>query len=166
MNIDLMPYHARLGPLPFPKRWATMPWRDSRPLPAESLHDSWQALLQNALPRNKRLLYLHIPFCATHCTFCGFYQNPLKSDSTERYTDYLLRELSMEADSPLLQGGPIHAIYFGGGTPSALSAQQLHQIIRQLRKTLPLASDCEITVEGRIFNFDDERIDACLDSRR
>ncbi|OWF78570.1 putative heme utilization radical SAM enzyme HutW [Yersinia frederiksenii] len=164
MNIDLMPYHARLGPLPFPKRWATMPWRDSRPLPAESLHDSWQALLQNALPRNKRLLYLHIPFCATHCTFCGFYQNPLKSDSTERYTDYLLRELGMEADSPLLQGGPIHAIYFGGGTPSALSAQQLHLIISQLRKILPLAPDCEITVEGRIFNFDDERIDACLEA--
>lgn len=164
MNIDLMPYHARLGPLPFPKRWATMPWRDSRPLPAESLHDSWQALLQNALPRNKRLLYLHIPFCATHCTFCGFYQNPLKPDSTERYTDYLLRELSMEADSPLLQGGPIHAIYFGGGTPSALSAQQLHHIISQLRKSLPLAPDCEITVEGRIFNFDDERIDACLEA--
>lgn len=164
MNIDLMPYHARLGPLPFPKRWATMPWRDSRPLPAESLHDSWQALLQNALPRNKRLLYLHIPFCATHCTFCGFYQNPLKPDSTERYTDYLLRELSMEANSPLLQGGPIHAIYFGGGTPSSLSAQQLHLIISQLRKTLPLAPDCEITVEGRIFNFDDERIDACLEA--
>lgn len=164
MNIDLMPYHARLGPLPFPKRWATMPWRDSRPLPAESLHDSWQALLQNALPRNKRLLYLHIPFCATHCTFCGFYQNPLKPDSTERYTDYLLRELSMEADSPLLQSGPIHAIYFGGGTPSALSAQQLHRIISQLRKAFPLAPDCEITVEGRIFNFDDERIDACLEA--
>ncbi|HDL7090371.1 TPA: heme anaerobic degradation radical SAM methyltransferase ChuW/HutW [Yersinia enterocolitica] len=164
MNIDLMPYHARQGPLPFPKRWATMPWRDSRPLPAESLQDSWQALLQKALPPNKRLLYLHIPFCATHCTFCGFYQNPLQTDSTARYTDYLLRELSMEASSPLLQGGPIHAIYFGGGTPSALSAQQLHSIISQLRKSLPLAPDCEITVEGRIFNFDDERIDACLEA--
>ncbi|AJJ83196.1 heme anaerobic degradation radical SAM methyltransferase ChuW/HutW [Yersinia pestis] len=159
-----MPYYAQPGPLPFPKRWATMPWRDSRPLPAESLQDSWQSLLQKALPRNKRLLYLHIPFCATHCTFCGFYQNPLQSGSTERYTDYLLRELSMEADSPLLQGGPIHAIYFGGGTPSALSAQQLHSIISQLRKSLPLAPDCEITVEGRIFNFDDERIDACLEA--
>lgn len=164
MNIDLMPYHARQGPLPFPKRWATMPWRDSRPLPAESLQDSWQALLQKALPPNKRLLYLHIPFCATHCTFCGFYQNPLQTDSTARYTDYLLRELSMEASSPLLQGGPIHAIYFGGGTPSVLSAQQLHSIISQLRKNLPLAPDCEITVEGRIFNFDDERIDACLEA--
>ncbi|MGE4747579.1 heme anaerobic degradation radical SAM methyltransferase ChuW/HutW [Yersinia enterocolitica] len=164
MNIDLMPYHARQGPLPFPKRWATMPWRDSRPLPAESLEDNWQALLQKALPPNKRLLYLHIPFCATHCTFCGFYQNPLQTDSTARYTDYLLRELSMEASSPLLQGGPIHAIYLGGGTPSALSAQQLHSIISQLRKSLPLAPDCEITVEGRIFNFDDERIDACLEA--
>ncbi|MDA5498157.1 heme anaerobic degradation radical SAM methyltransferase ChuW/HutW [Yersinia aleksiciae] len=164
MNLDLVPYHAQPGLLPFPKRWATMPWRDSLPLPAESLQDSWQSLLQKALPRNKRLLYLHIPFCATHCTFCGFYQNPLQPESTARYTDYLLRELSMEANSPLLQGGPIHAIYFGGGTPSALSAQQLHRIISELRNTLPLAPDCEITVEGRIFNFDDERIDACLEA--
>ncbi|CNI99826.1 Coproporphyrinogen III oxidase and Fe-S oxidoreductase [Yersinia bercovieri ATCC 43970] len=80
-----------------------MPWRDSQQLPAESLQDSWQSLLQKRLPRNKRLLYLHIPFCATHCTFCGFYQNPLQPESTARYTDYLLRELSMEANSPLLQ---------------------------------------------------------------
>lgn len=164
MKLDVIPYHARPGPLPFPKRWATMPWRDSQPLPTEALHDRWQSLLQTASPRNKRLLYLHIPFCATRCTFCGFYQNPLQPASTARYTDYLLRELAMEAASPLLQGTPIHAIYFGGGTPSALSAQQLHRIISQLRNSLPLAPDCEITVEGRIFNFDDERIDACLEA--
>ncbi|WP_411705923.1 heme anaerobic degradation radical SAM methyltransferase ChuW/HutW [Edaphovirga cremea] len=162
MTPDLTPYFAEPGPLPFPKRWATMPWRDSRPLPAESMTDHWQHLLLTPLPRKKRLLYLHIPFCATHCTFCGFYQNPLQPDSTERYTRYLLQELSLEAETPLLKGGPIHAVYFGGGTPSALSADQLYRIIRQLRQSLPLAPDCEITVEGRIFNFDDERIDACL----
>ncbi|AKP34017.1 hypothetical protein ACZ76_10935 [Yersinia aleksiciae] len=112
MNIDLVPYHAQPGLLPFPKRWATMPWRDSLPLPAESLQDSWQSLLQKALPRNKRLLYLHIPFCTT---FCGFYQNPLQPESTARYTDYLLRELSMEANSPLLQGGQFMQFTSGAG---------------------------------------------------
>ncbi len=59
MNIDLMPYYAQPGPLPFPKRWATMPWRDSRPLPAESLQDSWQSLLQ------KRFLAISVYFTYT-----------------------------------------------------------------------------------------------------
>ncbi|MCV5283422.1 heme anaerobic degradation radical SAM methyltransferase ChuW/HutW, partial [Escherichia coli] len=58
----------------------------------------------------------------------------------------------------------IHAVYFGGGTPSALSAHDLARIITTLREKLPLAPDCEITIEGRVLNFDAERIDACLDA--
>lgn len=70
----------------------------------------------------------------------------------------------MEADSVLHQSAPIHAVYFGGGTPSALSAHDLARIITTLREKLPLAPDCEITIEGRVLNFDAERIDACLDA--
>ncbi|MDI2068490.1 heme anaerobic degradation radical SAM methyltransferase ChuW/HutW, partial [Klebsiella pneumoniae] len=50
------------------------------------------------------------------------------------------------------------------GTPSALSARDLARIITALRDKLPLAPDCEITIEGRVLNFDDARIDACLDA--
>ncbi|SQI40851.1 Oxygen-independent coproporphyrinogen-III oxidase [Leminorella richardii] len=164
MAIDLTPYYAQPGPLPFPDRRATMPWRNSVPLQAEAINDAWLSLLQSAVPHRKRLLYLHIPFCATHCTFCGFYQNKFSEQDAQRYVDYLLKEISLEADSPLLQSAPIHAVYFGGGTPTSLSAEGLFRIIRRLKSSLPLAPDCEITVEGRILNFDDERIDACLDA--
>lgn len=118
---------------------------------------------QTVSPR-KRLVYLHIPFCATHCTFCGFYQNRFNDDACAHYTDALIREIEMEADSVLHQSAPIHAVYFGGGTPSALSAHDLARIITTLREKLPLAPDCEITIEGRVLNFDAERIDACLDA--
>lgn len=161
---DLTPHFAQEQGQPFPDRHATMPWRSAVPLAGESLHDRWKTLLSQPTPARKRLLYLHIPFCATHCTFCGFYQNRYQQEGGSRYADALIQEIAMEADSVLHQSAPIHAIYFGGGTPSALAASDLARIITALRTRLPLAPDCEITVEGRVLNFDDNRIDACLDA--
>lgn len=162
--LDLSAHFAQESGQPFTDRHATMPWRGAIPVAKEELQSSWQTLLGQAMPARKRLLYLHIPFCATHCTFCGFYQNRYEEDHCARYTDALLHEIAMEADSVLHQSAPIHAVYFGGGTPSALSAHDLARIITALREQLPLAPDCEITVEGRVLNFDDSRIDACLDA--
>lgn len=164
MSLDLSPFFAAEQGLPVQGRWATMPWRQQRPLPSEDINAAWQGLLNSTLTGNKRLLYLHFPFCATQCKFCGFYQNKQDDQAIAHYCEMLLRELDLEAGSQLHQSSPIHAIYLGGGTPSALTARQLHQIISALRQKLPLAADCEITVEGRIFNFDDERIDACLEA--
>lgn len=163
-ELDLTPHFALEGGQPFKDRRATMPWRGAIPIAKEQLAQTWQEVLSQTTPPRKRLLYLHIPFCATHCTFCGFYQNRYEEDRCERYTDALLREIEMEADSVLHQSAPIHAVYFGGGTPSALSARSLARIITTLRERLPLAPDCEITIEGRVLNFDDSRIDACLDA--
>lgn len=163
-ELDLTPYFALEGNQPFKDRRATMPWRGAVPIAKEQMAQTWQQLLSQVAPPRKRLLYLHIPFCATHCTFCGFYQNRYQEESCAHYTDALLREIEQEADSVLHQSAPIHAVYFGGGTPSALSAHDLARIITTLRERLPLAPDCEITIEGRVLNFDDDRIDACLDA--
>ncbi|UBU95028.1 heme anaerobic degradation radical SAM methyltransferase ChuW/HutW [Edwardsiella sp. LADL05-105] len=162
MTLDITPYLAAAEGIPFPERWATMPWRHQQPLPADALAQGWQQLCQRTLSPNKRLIYVHIPFCATHCTFCGFYQNRFSEQAVARYCDYLQREIALESALPLQQSAPIHAVYLGGGTPSALSAEQLYRLITQLRSALPLAADGEITVEGRVLNFDDARIDACL----
>lgn len=70
----------------------------------------------------------------------------------------------MEAQSPLHQSAPIHAVYFGGGTPTALNASDLANIVKTLREELPLAPDCEITIEGRVLNFTDDKASACIDA--
>lgn len=163
-ELDLTPHFALAGNQPFKDRRAMMPLRGAIPVEKTLLASTWQNVIGQTMPSRKRLVYLHIPFCATHCTFCGFYQNRFEEDSCAHYTDALLREIEMEADSPLHQSAPIHAVYFGGGTPSALAARDLARIITALRERLPLAPDCEITIEGRVLNFDDERIDACLDA--
>lgn len=147
-SLDLTAHFALEGSQPFKDRRATMPWRGAIPVAKELLSQTWQEVISQPTPPRKRLVYLHIPFCATHCTFCGFYQNRFEEDHCARYTNALLREIEMEADSALHQSAPIHAVYFGGGTPSALSARDLARIITALRDKLPLAPDCEITIEG------------------
>jgi putative heme utilization radical SAM enzyme HutW len=162
--LDFTPWFANEGVQPFSGRSATMPWRGSVPVGKDKLLESWQKLVNLPSPKNKRLIYLHIPFCETHCTFCGFYQNHYSKLSCSNYTDRLLQEIEQDAGSVLCQSAPVHAVYLGGGTPSALAANDLARIITTLRNRLPLAPDCEITIEGRVLNFDNARIDACLDA--
>ncbi|MCO6504600.1 MAG: heme anaerobic degradation radical SAM methyltransferase ChuW/HutW [Snodgrassella sp.] len=161
-SLDLSRFYATNSDLPFQDRWAVMPLRASMPLAAEDIEKNWQLLQQNTQTGKKRLIYIHIPFCDTHCQFCGFYQNLLRKFDTEAYINALLNEIALEINNPALQSAPIHAVYFGGGTPSALPAGHLARVIAVLKQSLPLAPDCEITIEGRITDFDEARTDSYI----
>ena len=110
-TLDLTPHFALDGDQPFKDRRAMMPFRGAIPVAKEQLTQTWQEMLNQTVSPRKRLVYLHIPFCATHCTFCGFYQNRFNDDACAHYTDALIREIEMEADSVLHQSAPIHAVY-------------------------------------------------------
>lgn len=94
------------------------------------------------------LAYIHVPFCETRCLYCLFYQNPLRAESSAHYTDHLIRELQLWNELPAQQTDPIHAVYFGGGMPTALEPNDLFRLISAVRKYLPLANDCEITFDS------------------
>jgi len=168
---DFEPHFARLGGDPvrdaFTTRRAVMPWRTRRPLAAAEVAPTWAHLVRDhrpAGPDAPRLAYVHVPFCANHCLFCGFYRNAYTPQAATAYTDLLVAEIGREADAPAMQAQAINAVYLGGGTPSALSAEELSRLIATIRRTLPLAPDCEITIEGRIIHFDAEKVDACLEA--
>lgn len=108
------------------------------------------------------LAYIHVPFCETRCLYCLFYQNPLRPESSAHYTDHLIKELQLWNDLPAQQITPIHAVYFGGGTPTALEPYDLYRLIKAVRTYLPLANDCEITLEGRIHHFPEEKMEAAF----
>ena len=148
----------------FSRRSAVMPFRGRQRLAAEDARSKWRELLSAPCPPRKRLAYIHVPFCANHCLFCGFYRNAYVPDAGAQYAALLMEEIRRDAAAPAIAGSPVHAVYLGGGTPTALSAEELSGIIRTVRAELPLAADCEITVEGRIIHFDAEKIDACLEA--
>ncbi|GHD58703.1 heme anaerobic degradation radical SAM methyltransferase ChuW/HutW [Jeongeupia chitinilytica] len=164
MSAELSAWFADDGELAFAKRALVMPWRHRTPIDGADHAAVWAQLQATPRRPGKGLAYVHVPFCANHCLFCGFYQNRWDEAASRPYTDRLIAEIEREADTALVQGAPIHAVYLGGGTPSALAAGDLARLITALRTRLPLAPDAEITVEGRIRHFDDARIDACLDA--
>src|SRR5437588_10813765 len=83
-------------------------------------------------------LYLHIPFCRKRCKFCYFrvYTDKNARD-VETYSDALVKEVELCSKLPIVAGRPLHYVYFGGGTPSYLSATQLRALMTRLRKLMP-----------------------------
>src|SRR5215813_5643227 len=93
-----------------------------------------------------RHIYVHIPFCARICPYCGFYKDLLDPSQTSRFCEALLREL-VERDPPARCLLP-STIYFGGGTPTALNTVQLELLLRGFRDRLELSQLVEWTIEA------------------
>lgn len=161
--ITTIPWKAtQAQPNAFPERQALMPVWEGEAIPQAEWQQCWQQAAINVL-KEDGLAYFHIPFCASHCIFCGFYRNAWKEDYSKVYTDKLIEELAYEAS--IRQGnGKIQAVYFGGGTPTALATEDLVRLIKACYQYLPLATDCEFTLEGRISHFDIEKARACVEA--
>lgn len=92
-----------------------------------------------------RHVYVHIPFCARICPYCAFYKELLDRSQTERFCRALLRELYQQSqDRHLLPS----TIYFGGGTPTALTTAQLEFLLDGFRDQLDLPELVEWTMEA------------------
>jgi oxygen-independent coproporphyrinogen-3 oxidase len=110
--------------------------------------DARPALLSPPDPAVPLGLYLHIPFCRKRCHFCYFrvYTDKNASEVTH-YLDILAREWELYAGCPAIAGRPLDFVYFGGGTPSFLSTQQLRTLVGRLTNATPWTSAEEITFE-------------------
>jgi oxygen-independent coproporphyrinogen III oxidase len=90
-----------------------------------------------------RHIYVHIPFCARICPYCAFYKERADSSQTQRFCDAILREL----DDARFALDP-RTIFFGGGTPTALTSKQLEFLLGGFRERLGLSSLEEWTIEA------------------
>lgn len=102
-------------------------------------------------------VYVHVPWCVRKCPYCDFNSHALDPDAIPE-ADYLARLIEdLEQDAPLAQGRPVHSVFFGGGTPSLLSAETVGAILEALHHRLGLADDCEITLEANPGTIDESR---------
>ena len=123
----------------------------------------WAELMaQTPDPADERAVYIHIPFCDKKCSYCGFFQNFTREEAVHHYVDVLIDEIEAAADTPYVTGAPFQAVFFGGGTPTALGDADLARLVRTVRERLPLTSDCEITLEGRIHDLSESKVDAAM----
>lgn len=89
-------------------------------------------------------LYIHIPFCATCCSYCDFYSQT-NSVLRSEYIQALIAEMCIRRAEVT---DTIGTLYFGGGTPSLLSPQEIGRIIEQVYRLFSFSSDAEITLEA------------------
>lgn len=133
-----------------------------KPLGPGEWQSVWQSLLRQPTPAEQRAAYIHIPFCRHRCLYCGFFQNYSDEERETLYIDSLIKELQLSRDSRYLAGGPVNAVFIGGGTPSTLAPHNIARLLDAVRDCLPLANDYELTLEGRINDLEPARMEAWL----
>lgn len=107
-------------------------------------------------------IYIHIPFCRKKCYYCDFPSFAGCEALMEPYVTALSMEIE-EKSLLLEQLGPADTVYIGGGTPTALPLGVLARLIGKLRRTVPLKSDAEITIEANPGTVDEEYFHALLE---
>ena len=101
-------------------------------------------------------IYIHVPFCQSRCAYCDFYSTTLLAHR-KAYVDTVCRELHHR--QPELQGEAISTIYFGGGTPSTLSIEELKKILEPLINLENLDNTSpEITLEANPDDLTEEYV--------
>jgi len=93
-------------------------------------------------------LYVHVPFCRKRCKFCYYrVYTDKNSGDVDVYMDALAREAALYADRAALRGRSWDFVYFGGGTPSFLSSDQLHRLIDRISEHWRWEDAVEVTFE-------------------
>ncbi len=106
-------------------------------------------------------LYIGIPFCPTRCLYCSFTSYPVRGneDMIEPYLKALKKEIRATAEK--CGGRKPVSVYMGGGTPSAISAGQLYELIIYIKECFGIDDDTEFTVEaGRPDSIDEDKLKA------
>ena len=108
-------------------------------------------------------LYLHIPFCHAKCHYCDFNSYAGMLGLRERYVAALAREIALAGDRALLPDGSrrrCRTIFFGGGTPSLLSAAQVEELLAAARAAFAVDVDAEISLEANPGALEYGQLDA------
>ena len=109
-------------------------------------------------------LYLHIPFCRKRCHFCYFrVYTDKNARQVEDYLDLLTTEWDRYLDMPAIAGRPLHFVYFGGGTPSFLSTQQLQRLVTGLTTRTDWRRAAEVTFECEPGTLSESKLAAIRD---
>jgi oxygen-independent coproporphyrinogen-3 oxidase len=99
-----------------------------------------------------RAAYIHVPFCRHRCGYCNFTLIAGRDDLIPRYLSALAKELMF-----LREPRPVDTLFFGGGTPTHLPADELAQLLAMAREWFPLAAGGEFSIEANPLDLTPER---------
>lgn len=113
-------------------------------------------------------LYVGIPFCPSRCSYCSFVMASIERAKKliEPYTKLLCEEIKHTAEIANKLGLRLETVYFGGGTPTTLSAEQLDTVLKTVNNSFDMSTCCEFTVEaGRPDTIDSAKLFALKENK-
>ncbi len=102
-------------------------------------------------------IYIHVPFCTKICSFCNMRRSLI--DPPPNYADLVVEQIKRFSQYDYIQNRNYNSVYFGGGTPTTLSTEDLRKIMQALKANLPIGKEAEISLETTITELDKEKID-------
>src|SRR5436309_122253 len=104
-------------------------------------------------------IYIHIPYCKQACHYCDFHFSTVMK-SKDDFVNALLKEIELQKNylQPQTSNLKLETIYFGGGTPSLLSGNEIQKILSEIKKFHAVADDAEITLEANPDDLSKEKI--------
>ncbi len=118
---------------------------------ALSVAKAEREIIKNS-PENSFSLYISIPFCPTRCSYCSFVSHSIGTDSAKRlvpdYVDKLCEEIAFTGRRAMENGLVLTTVYWGGGTPTTLTHEQLDRVLSVIEESFDLSSCREYTVEA------------------
>lgn len=133
--------------------------RKGRPGGSPTGSPTMDELLDVTPASSPRGLYLHVPYCDTICTFCTMNRRHATSDALSHYAGDLQSQIDAASVSPYVADGDFDALYFGGGTPTALPSGELAVVLSSIAAGIPRSDSCEWTVETTLHNLSDEKLE-------
>ena len=121
--------------------------------------DEFFTSLRTALTGEEEIcVYLHVPFCKFECTFCNTRPNMPDASAETQYFDRLVKEIELYASEGAFAGRRTRSVYFGGGTPTMFSPEQLGKLIEIVTTNAPLTDGATVSVEATPGSLANDRI--------
>lgn len=142
-----------LWDMPYPP---TIFWKKN--ISFEQVQERWKKTLETYSESQSNIwLYVHIPFCHTHCFFCTcITQVSHKESQYEEYLDAI--EIEMKLMQPLFRNHKFETVYVWGGTPTILTPKQLRRFYRMIYKYFDISQAKQIMTEGSPYTTTEEKM--------
>jgi coproporphyrinogen III oxidase-like Fe-S oxidoreductase len=113
--------------------------------------------------KRKAVLYLHIPFCKTRCTFCTYDSMIAKEGDgiVQDYLNALYLEMDQYSSKKYIQGLDIDCVFIGGGSPSILTDKQLEELLSKIQGAFDLKNIQEFTIEFELRTMTGSKLEIC-----
>lgn len=115
----------------------------------------------NTKEENIATIYIHVPFCNKICSFCNMRRS--LQQPTKNYADLIVKEIGEYAKLPYIKTTIFDAVYFGGGTPTTLSEDDLSRVLKALKRNFKFTVDAEFTIETTVTELTQDKMKVLIE---